>query len=156
MNRAPAQTGRGDSRILLLLAGAILLGVAPVIVKTLPFEAEVSAFYRVLLAIPFMLLICAIQREQQSPLPRTWEFHGLVLLAVLFFSADLAVMHLAIRRTDVAVATLLTNCAPFFVVLMGLAGIVDKPKRIEILCLVVAIAGMYVLCIMNKPVTRDP
>ncbi|WP_416770196.1 DMT family transporter [Pseudomonas sp. RHF3.3-3] len=155
MNRPVMRAERSHSRILLLVTGSALLGVAPVIVKALPFDAEVSAFYRVLLAIPFMLLICALQPVQLLRLPRNWNFYGLALLATLFFTADLAVMHLAIRRTDVAVATLLTNCAPFFVVLMGLLGIIDKPRKIEILFLLLAIGGMYVLCIMGKPVTRN-
>ncbi|QXI27273.1 DMT family transporter [Pseudomonas vanderleydeniana] len=141
--------------ILSLLGGAALLGVAPVIVKTLPFEAEVSAFYRVLLAVPFMLLFCALAPTQLSRLPRTGRFYSLTLLAIVLFSADLAVMHLAIRYTDVAIASLLTNCAPFFVVLMGTVGIIDKPRKIELLCLLLAITGLYVLCIKEKPISRD-
>lgn len=141
--------------ILILVAGASLLGVAPVVVKALPFEAEVSAFYRVLLAIPFMVSICLLNRENLVLQPKDKHFYWLTLLAIMFFSADLTVMHFAIRRTDVAIATLLTNCAPFFVVLMGVVGIVEKPEKLEVACLLVAMSGMYVLCVMGKPVDLD-
>ncbi|WP_300730177.1 DMT family transporter [Pseudomonas sp.] len=141
--------------ILLLVAGASLLGIAPVIVKALPFDAEVSAFYRVFLAIPCMVLMCVLNRDNLALHPKDKCFVWLILLAVLFFSADLTVMHFAIRRTDVAIATLLTNCAPFFVVLMGMAGIIEKPKSWEIGCLLLAMGGMYVLCAMDKTVSRD-
>ncbi|NWA29155.1 DMT family transporter [Pseudomonas gingeri] len=149
------QSEKRLSLILWLVAGAALLGVAPVTVKALPFDAEVSAFYRVLLATPFMLLICAFNTTRASPVPKNGRFYGLTLLAVILFTADLTVMHFAIKRTDVAIATLLTNCAPFFVVLMGIAGIVEKPKVTEFVCLLVAIGGMYVLCILDKPLTHD-
>ncbi|WP_248747771.1 DMT family transporter [Pseudomonas sp. MWU12-2037] len=155
MKPNPFSAKKGASWILLLVAGAALLGVAPVVVKALPFEAEVSAFYRVLLAVPFMMVLCAVNGSTPSTMPRDLRFYGLTVLAIVLFTADLTVMHFAIRRTDVAVATLLTNCAPFFVVLMGLAGVVEKPKKLEIACLLLAMGGMYVLCVMDKPFTRD-
>ncbi|MBV6752246.1 DMT family transporter [Pseudomonas chlororaphis] len=155
MKSTPFSAKKGASGVLLLMAGAALLGVAPVVVKALPFEAEVSAFYRVLLAVPFMLWLCAFNGSTLSKLPRDRRFYGLTLLAIVLFTADLTVMHFAIRRTDVAIATLLTNCAPFFVVLMGLVGIIEKPKKLEVACLLLALGGMYVLCVMDKPFIHD-
>lgn len=143
------------SLIIVLVTGASLLGIAPVTVKALPFDAEVSAFYRVLLAIPFMAMLCFFKHGKVSLRPKDKRFGWLILLAIVFFSADLTVMHFAIRRTDVAIATLLTNCAPFFIVLMGLAGIVEKPNLQEVGCLLLAMSGMYVLCLLDKPVSRD-
>ena len=154
MIRLPALSEK-SSLLIPLLAGASLLGVAPVTVKALPFDAEVSAFYRVILAVPFMAMICLLKREQISALPKDRHFYWFTLLAVIFFCADLTTMHFAIQYTDVAIATLLTNCAPFFIVIMGLSGIVEKPKRQEVACLLLAISGMYVLCLMGKSTRHD-
>lgn len=131
---------------LALFMGALLLGVAPVAVKALPFAAEVSAFYRVLLAVPFIALIGWNHRQVPLRVKPDRRLILLIVAATLFFAADLAVMHLAIRSTHVAVATLLTNCAPFFVALFGFMGLTRRPGRGELVFLPIALVGIFLLC----------
>lgn len=128
-----------------LVAGGVCLGVAPVAVKALDLAPEVSAFYRVLLAAPVFALSAMLLPRPSPTNGGKGASVGLYALAAFVFAADLVVMHLAIRMADVAVATLLTNCAPFFVGLMGLVGLADKPRRSFWLALPVALFGAALL-----------
>lgn len=56
----------------------------------------------------------------------------------------------AIRMTDVAVATLFTNCAPFAIGLMGLAGLSDRPSQRFWQSLPLAFAGVLLLIGLNR------
>lgn len=143
---ADTARSRRKHSILALLGGALLLGVAPVVVKALPFDAEVSAFYRVLFAVPFLALISCGQHRVTLHVKPDRKLILLIVAATIFFTADLTVMHMAIRNTNVAVATLLTNCAPFFVVLFGFMGLTRRPGKGELIFLPVALVGIYFLC----------
>jgi drug/metabolite transporter (DMT)-like permease len=130
----------------LLICGGACLGVAPVVVKALPFAGEVSAFWRVAISAPIFIAF-AWQARAEPPAERREPSPSLLLFAIaaVLFAADLTVMHLAIRLTDVAVATLLTNCAPFFVGVLGLVGFADRPSRRFWIALPIAIGGVFLL-----------
>ena len=130
----------------ILLLGGCFLGVAPVIVKALEFPADVSAFFRVALAAPIFLVWAFAGRERRpARLAKTGSTAGLYILAALFFAADLATMHYAIGATSVAVATLFTNCAPFFVGLFGLLGLTARPGLAFWRALPIALIGIALL-----------
>jgi drug/metabolite transporter (DMT)-like permease len=134
------------SSLALLICGGACLGVAPVVVKALPYAAEVSAFWRVAISAPIFMAL-AWQGRIATPTERRESSPSFLLFAVAaaLFAADLTVMHLAIKLTDVAVATLLTNCAPFFVGILGLVGLADRPSRRFWTALPVAIGGIFLL-----------
>ena len=138
---------RGAFRALaILLLGGCLLGVAPVIVKALAFPADVSAFFRVALAAPlFLVWAFAGGKRRPARMAKTGSTAGLYILAALFFAADLATMHYAIGATSVAVATLFTNCAPFFVGLFGLLGLTARPGLAFWRALPIALIGIALL-----------
>ena len=131
----------------ILFMGGLCLGMAPVIVKSVALAPEISAFYRVLLAAPafaaFAWLFPATPTKVASSPPRA--FILLYALTAISFAADLALMHVSIRMTNVALATLFTNCAPFFVGLMGLFGLSDRPTRRFWQALPVALLGILLL-----------
>ena len=136
-----------------LVAGGVCLGAAPVVVKAVDLAPEVSAFYRVLLAAPVFALLAfllpAPERNGKATTDPACLPLWLAALAAAFFAGDLAVMHIAIAKTDVAIATLLTNCAPFFVGLIGLVGFTDSPTRHFWIALPVAVAGVALLIGVN-------
>ncbi len=140
---------RPDRRVIALSAlfgGGLCLGVAPVIVKAIELPAEASAFYRVLLAAPIFAAWALVQKRTAAPkLESKRPPFALIFFAVAFFAADLTAMHLSIRMTDVAVATLLTNCAPFFVGLFGMAGFTDVPTSRFWKTLSIALGGILLL-----------
>ena len=134
-----------------LIAGGSCLGLAPVLVKAMPLSADVSAFYRVAMAAPLFLVLAVLAGPGAPPAtarqgmcasgPPVW----LYLLAAALFAADLLAMHMAIRLTNASIATLFTNCAPFFVGMFGLLGLSDRPGRNFWWSLPVALTGTLLL-----------
>jgi drug/metabolite transporter (DMT)-like permease len=106
--------------VVALLGGATGIGFAPVFVRLSEVGPSATAFYRLLFALPWLWLATLIhsssKRASASQLSArvngSWRLCG---LAGLLFAADLAFWHWSIQLTSVANSTLLTNCAPFFV-----------------------------------------
>jgi drug/metabolite transporter (DMT)-like permease len=142
----PLRSAPYFSALALLVCGGVCLGVAPVVVKALPFAAEVSAFWRVAISAPIFAAL-AWQGRAASPANAREASPGFLLFATaaVLFAGDLTVMHFAIRLTDVAVATLLTNCAPFFVGVLGLVGLAERPSGRFWIALPIAAAGVFLL-----------
>lgn len=130
-----------------LTIGGVFLGFAPVIVKALTMSADISAFYRVALSTP-LLLLWALYAPRSVKKPADKNGKRVVILyalAAFFFAADLGVMHLAIRSTNVTIATLFTNCAPFFIGVFGLLGLSERPQRSFWSALPLAMGGTILL-----------
>lgn len=130
----------------LLVIGGVCLGVSPVVVKAMPLAADVSAFYRVVLSAPLFIAYALSTATPQGDTatanrPPLWLYG----LAALLFTADLLSMHVAIRMTNTAIATLFTNCAPFFVGIFGLIGLSDRPTSAFWAALPIALIGTVLL-----------
>jgi drug/metabolite transporter (DMT)-like permease len=93
------------------VAGAVCIGFAPIFVRLTDVGYTACAFWRVALALP---LLGALWYPRRVAAANRGPVRGL-LLAGLFFAADLGVWHQSIRYTSVANATLLANLAPVFV-----------------------------------------
>jgi drug/metabolite transporter (DMT)-like permease len=114
-----------------LLAGAGGIGFAPIFVRLSEVGPSATAFYRVLFALPVLFLIVRFETRSERGTPfQTANYPesravetprqsslGLMAAAGCLFAGDLAFWHWSIKLTSVANSTLLTNCAPFFVVL---------------------------------------
>lgn len=122
----PATAGRltagSNAALVALFAGAVSIAAAPILVRLADVAPVASAFWRVALAVPVLWAWEAVRtrrtRAGVGPADGPVPVLGLVLAGV-FFAADLALWHLSILWTTVANATLLANVAPVFVVLAG-------------------------------------
>ena len=137
---------------LALLCGAVAIGFAPIFVRQSEVGPVSTAVWRVVLAVPVLWLIAAFApRERPVPAPGDAISAGrssgwwMVLVAGLFFAADLAVWHWSIRFTSVANSTLLANFAPVFVVLFAWLAHRQRVTRRFGLAMLVAMAGMGLL-----------
>lgn len=134
---------------LLLVCGGICLGISPLIVKALPLSADVSAFYRVAFSAPLFLVFSLWQpgRTEEAGPPDAGKGPALWLygLSAILFAADLLTMHIAIRLTNASVATLFTNCAPFFVGIFGMLGLSDRPTSSFWSALPLALCGIVLI-----------
>jgi drug/metabolite transporter (DMT)-like permease len=102
--------------MLALGAGALALGVSPVLVRLADVGPFASAFWRCLLALP--VLYVWMRLEDRTAGGR----RGLtlpVVLAGLFFAGDLFFWHLSILNTTIANSTFLATTAPIWVVLVA-------------------------------------
>ena len=130
-----------------LVVGAICIALSPILVRMSEVGPVVTAFYRVTLALPVMLVWMLLEKRRVvaedrhiiggSPL---W-----LLLPGVFFAGDLGFWHWSIQLTTIANATLLCNLAPIYVTLVSALVFHERFNRRFIMALVLAIVGAGVL-----------
>ncbi len=102
-----------------MLAGVACLASGGIFVKLSELGPIMTAFYRILIAMPLALLWA---RFSESPSPRAgaWNFPSgdapLFALSGVFLALDLILWHISFHHTTVANANLLANLVPFVVV----------------------------------------
>lgn len=130
-----------------LLLGAVAIGFAPVLVRLSELGPIATAFYRMSMALPVLILlelVAARRGVAGAAAPATGSGPGLVL-AGLLFAADLAVWHWSIQLTSVANATLLANFAPVLVALASWLLLRERPRRWSLAALAVGTVGVGLL-----------
>ena len=139
-----------------LLLGGLCIGFAPVLVRLADIGPVASAFWRLALAAPVLWLWPVVgaarprspfqfRRRGAAAPPESWLSVPALLLAGLFFAADLGTWHFSIGLTTIANATLLPNCAPLFVTLYAVLVERRSPPRLYFLALALALGGAVAL-----------
>ncbi|HVT37159.1 MAG TPA: DMT family transporter, partial [Nevskiaceae bacterium] len=123
-----------------LLLGAVMIGFAPIFVRLTDVGYTACAFWRAALALPVLAIVARPRVHQLQ-----WNSLRWLLLAGLFFGADLAVWHQSIRLTSVANATLLANFAPVFVTGAAVLVLHERVRASFVGGLVLALAGAATL-----------
>ncbi|MBF0166001.1 MAG: DMT family transporter [Alphaproteobacteria bacterium] len=140
-------SGQKTARLALaaLLLGAVGIGFAPILVRLSPLGPSATAFYRLLLALPFLVLWLAWEsHHRQKPPCRPADLTALAL-AGGFFAADLAVWHWSVRLTSVANATLFANFAPLYVTLSGWLLFKQHVRPVFVAGMTLALCGAILL-----------
>ena len=94
-----------------LLIGSSLLAFGPWLVRLSEVGPVAAGFWRLSLALPFLLVIARVAGQ-----PVHWPGRALgmiIAFAALFFAADLAAWHAGIHMTKLGNATLFGNVASF-------------------------------------------
>ncbi len=127
-----------------LIFGSSMLAFGPLLVRLSDVSTASSAFWRMALAVPVLVLVAAFNRGA-SPISLRGLPWGVAALGGLFFGADLLSWHAGIVRTTAANATLFGNCAAFM--LAGWALLVKKEpaQRSTLQSLGLAAAGTLLL-----------
>jgi drug/metabolite transporter (DMT)-like permease len=124
-----------------LVFGAIAMGASVLFVRWADVGPYASAFWRVLLALPFLFVWMRLE-SQSAAWPR---LDRVVLFAGLMFTGDLFFWHLAILGTTVANATFLATTAPIWVAL-GAGVVLSEALTARILIgLALCLAGGFAL-----------
>ncbi len=132
--------------LLALVTGAFIIGFSAIFVKLSPVGPTATAFYRLALGLPFLLLLLGKEhtshvREFQRHPKYTWG----LLWPGLFFGIDTWLWHHSIHHTTVANATLLGNLAPIFVTLFAWRFFDEHISKVFILGLLTALLGAILL-----------
>jgi len=128
--------------ILALVAGALAIAFAPIFVRLSETGPAATAFWRVALAVPVLMVLAHRARPgMKTNVPVRWP----VILCGLFFAVDIGVWHYSIEYTTVANAALLANLAPVFVALAAWALFGERITRLFILGMALAILGAALL-----------
>ncbi|MEK7820513.1 MAG: DMT family transporter [Pseudomonadota bacterium] len=130
-----------------LLAGAVGVGFSPIFVRLSELGPTATAFHRVFWAIPVLALWCVLEngRDRTAGRPSARDAAGPLILAGLFFAADLTAWHWSIAFTSVANATLLANFAPIVVTLGAWLLFRERPTAAFVAGLALALAGAAIL-----------
>ena len=134
----PAHTERGTA-LLALLAGALVIGVAPVLVRFADAGPVTVAFWRLLFSLP---LLTVLARRSPGGVGRPSR---LAVLAGLAFALDLAFWHNGIANTSVGKATVLGNLTPVVVTAMSWIFLKQRPARLFLLATGLSIGGAWTM-----------
>jgi drug/metabolite transporter (DMT)-like permease len=140
---APSASRAERRALVSLVAGAVLIGSAPICVKLSTVGPSATAFWRLALAAPILL---AWSRAGAASAPALTRREQLTLIvAGLFFAADLAFWHASLQLTSVALATLIANLCPVFVAAGERVFFGRRLTGAFLLGLTIALSGMAAL-----------
>lgn len=140
----PPRAGTGHPLALpALVLGAAALGVSTIFVRLTDVGPFASAFWRVALALP-LILVWALRESGPAAIAAAFRSPA-VLLAGLFFAGDLIFWHLSLTTTTIANATFLATMAPIWVVLGSWLFIGEPVERHVVFGLFVCLAGAALL-----------
>jgi drug/metabolite transporter (DMT)-like permease len=125
-----------------LLIGVISISIFPVLVKWAPVSGLTSAFYRMFIALIFLLPYVIIKNQLQKPDKSLWIP---IFVCGMLFGSDIAIWNLSIHYSNATQATLLTNLSPVWVGVASALFLHDKPGRQFWIGTVVALSGMVIL-----------
>ncbi len=120
--------------LLVLIAGACLIGCNPVLVRLADAGPTAIGMWRLLLALPLLTLLAARNGGAGRP-------SAAMLWAGGFFAFDLAFWHYAIHYTSVANSTVLSNLTPVLVTAVGWLFFRERPRALFLFGMAVAIGG---------------
>jgi drug/metabolite transporter (DMT)-like permease len=126
-----------------LLLGNVALAFGPWLVRLADTGAVAAGFWRLALALPFLLLIGRVAGQ-----PAHWPRRALVvtvIIAALFYSLDLAAWNAGIRMTKLGNSTLFGNSGSFVFAVYGLILAHRTPSLKQGLALLFALGGAALL-----------
>lgn len=142
-----AEKGRLTA-VLVLVASAAVLGLAPVLVRFSDAGPAATGFWRLAFALPMLgLAFVATKGKDAARAKGVPSAGGWIALAGVFFVLDLSFWHYAIGLTSVANATVLTNLTPVVVTLAAWLLFRERPSGLFVLALACAIGGAWGLSV---------
>ncbi|MEL7446386.1 MAG: EamA family transporter, partial [Pseudomonadota bacterium] len=126
-----------------LLAGNFALALGPWLVRLADTGPVSAAFWRLFLALPFLVVFARMAGQRIGGMPRK----TLVLVAIgsLAFASDLASWHIGIELTRLGNATLFGNAGSIILLFWGFIIARMLPKGFEWLAIVCALGGAGIL-----------
>ena len=147
----PGRTDGTGKWVGVLLFGAATITLAPIFLRYATdcgVGPVAAAFWRVGIAAPVLLAWIMARPRHRAALLSVGPDRRAALFAVLAgacFGVDLMLYYLALVRTTIANATLMSNCAPVFVALAAWMLLGERFSWVFVVGLVFAIGGAAVL-----------
>ena len=126
-----------------LLIGNVALALGPWFVRLADTGPVSAGFWRLLLALPFLLVLARANHQPLKGMPRKTLI--LVALGSAAFALDLASWHIGIGMTRLGNATLFGNAGSVLLMIWGFVIARALPKRGEWLAIICALAGAAIL-----------
>ena len=125
-----------------LFAGAFLISFSPVFVRLVSVSPSASGFYRTGFGAVALLVFLVATKRWHTP-PRVTQFA--LLIASLFFAADLWFWHRSVLLIGPGLSTLLANLQVFFMIAAGILLFRERPGGLQIFAAVLAILGLLLI-----------
>ena len=125
-----------------LLIGILAISIFPILVRLSLNSGLISAFYRMAIALLFLLPYVLLSRKFHLP---RGKILWLSLLSGVVFASDVAVWNIAIQHSSATQATLLTNLSPVWVGIGSFVFLKIRPATNFWIGTVVALFGMIML-----------
>jgi drug/metabolite transporter (DMT)-like permease len=133
-----------------LLFGASVVGVAPILVRLADTGPAAAGFWRFVFAAPLLLLLSGTAGDGPGR-PRP-----VMLLAGALIATDLAFWHYGIVLTSVANATVLSNLTPIVVTFAVWVMTRERPSGLFSVALALAISGAVTMALAKGGGGRGP
>ena len=148
MGNATTAAPPGDQRwkwthFAALMGGNVALAVGPWSVRLADCGPISSAFWRLALAVPVLILLARLSGQKLGGLGAkvSWA----LIAAGVFFALDIGAWHIGIGMTRMANASLFGNAGSLVVMIWGLLSLHRRPRLREGLALMAALGGGAIL-----------
>ena len=138
--RVDADADRGKA-LLLLIAGACVIGLAPILVRLAEAGSAATGFWRLFFSLP---VLATLARRASGSIDRPSR---LDLLAGLVFALDLGFWHYGIANTSVGKATVLTNLTPVVVTALAWIVLKQRPARLFLAAVGLSVGGASIMAL---------
>jgi drug/metabolite transporter (DMT)-like permease len=127
--------------VTVLLFGACVIGLSPILVRVTEAGAAAAGFWRLAFAMPLLALMTV----------RTAGWIGrpsnMALLAGVFFALDLGFWHYGIHYTSVTNATVLSNLTPVVVTAFAWIFLKQRPAAMFLVAVAAAVGGAWLMAV---------
>jgi drug/metabolite transporter (DMT)-like permease len=130
--------------IAVLVVGACIIAFSPILVRLTQTGPAAAAVWRLAFALP-LLAVLAARQPGGVAMPS-----GLALTAGAMFALDLGFWHYGVKYTSVGLATALSNLAPLVVTVFAWMFLKQRPRRLFLLALAIALAGAWLMAIQRR------
>ncbi|HEY8574306.1 DMT family transporter [Phenylobacterium sp.] len=132
---APAPAAHRWQAVAVLVFGACVIGLSPILVRLTDTGPASAGFWRLLFALP---LLAVMTVRTSGPLGRPSK---VAALAGVMFALDLGFWHYGIKYTSVTNATVLSNLTPVVVTAFAWIFLKQRPRGLFLVAVAVAITG---------------
>lgn len=132
------------SGFIFLLAGGCIVGLGPILAKTIQASSICIVLYRIMLPIPILIALKQFSKNNTATVGVSAKNKFVLFGVGIFFALDLMTFYISLKFTSVAIATLLSNLSPIF--LMAWSAIKNKRIGQEIVWPLLAFIGLILLC----------
>lgn len=133
---------------LLALCGVLFLSFSAVFVRLADVSPSTSAFFRMVYALPLLIVIAALTRRKDVRPP---SFHWMAVGCGFILSMDLSIWHWSIGLIGAGLATVLASIQVVFVGLIGWLFLGERPSRRASLVVPVVLGGVALTSGLGRP-----
>ena len=135
--------------LIVLLAGASVIGVGSVLVRLTGTGPAAAGFWRLACALPWLALLIAGERRRGGTaggrVPSLGAPAAVMALCGLLFATDVVSWHYSLSFTSIAASSVLANLTPVIVTVLAWAVFRERPAPVFLAGLALAVGGAAIM-----------